>query len=355
MTLGSSHRIEGYAVVQEKCQNCGGGIGELETPHVWNERIVCRSCHAKLQPKSWMRKWTILGCAIVAVGIATFLIVRSVVPSVRDAVPVNAQSNLTSDSAAQQLAKVAAENEMLRQQAVAEAAENEKIRQQIAALTAAPPPPVPAQAPPQSGRLTGSAWLTTNGGASNLMRGLNVAVLTPTIDSRPIVAMALAGIPNLQKEMDFDKSSIAEQKQLDANINESADTDELLKDHENDLAADQARIDRINRLASNPPPTLNLKQAYSFLKDGADTYENGANAIPNVPLVFAGNIVKSGKTNVDGKYIITDVAPGNYYIYALFGSSSMGVDWLVPIQINAGEETTVDLDNDNAATVRNNN
>jgi hypothetical protein len=37
----------------------------------------------------------------------------------------------------------------------------------------------------------------------------------------------------------------------------------------------------------------------------------------------------------------------------MFVSSSMGVDWLVPIRINAGEETTVDLDNDNAATVRN--
>ncbi|MEA2707995.1 MAG: hypothetical protein QOF78_596 [Phycisphaerales bacterium] len=34
----------------ETCANCGERIGELETPHVWNERIVCERCHVKLSP-----------------------------------------------------------------------------------------------------------------------------------------------------------------------------------------------------------------------------------------------------------------------------------------------------------------
>src|SRR5438046_3046945 len=32
----------------EKCANCDATIGNLETPFVWDERIVCRDCHQKL-------------------------------------------------------------------------------------------------------------------------------------------------------------------------------------------------------------------------------------------------------------------------------------------------------------------
>jgi hypothetical protein len=52
--------------MKEKCQNCGCGIGELEIPYVWNERVVCRACYAKLRPKSWMSKWTVIAVGIVA-------------------------------------------------------------------------------------------------------------------------------------------------------------------------------------------------------------------------------------------------------------------------------------------------
>jgi hypothetical protein len=51
----------------EKCLNCGCSIGDLETPYIWNGRVVCRSCYAKLQPKSVVRKWTVLVAACVAV------------------------------------------------------------------------------------------------------------------------------------------------------------------------------------------------------------------------------------------------------------------------------------------------
>ena len=32
----------------EACENCGQPIGSLETPHVWNERVVCAACHQRL-------------------------------------------------------------------------------------------------------------------------------------------------------------------------------------------------------------------------------------------------------------------------------------------------------------------
>jgi hypothetical protein len=32
----------------ERCENCGGKIGKLQTPHVWDNHIVCAECHRKL-------------------------------------------------------------------------------------------------------------------------------------------------------------------------------------------------------------------------------------------------------------------------------------------------------------------
>jgi TM2 domain-containing membrane protein YozV len=36
--------------MSEVCENCGGTIGKLETPYVWQEKVVCAGCHARL---SW--------------------------------------------------------------------------------------------------------------------------------------------------------------------------------------------------------------------------------------------------------------------------------------------------------------
>jgi uncharacterized membrane-anchored protein len=34
----------------ENCQNCGRPIGNLETPHVFQEHIVCPTCYERLKP-----------------------------------------------------------------------------------------------------------------------------------------------------------------------------------------------------------------------------------------------------------------------------------------------------------------
>ena len=32
----------------EICENCGGVIGELETPMIWKDSVVCGTCYKKL-------------------------------------------------------------------------------------------------------------------------------------------------------------------------------------------------------------------------------------------------------------------------------------------------------------------
>jgi hypothetical protein len=69
-------------VAREMCLNCGCAIGDLETPYLWDEHVVCRSCYGKLQPTSRMRKGkALIGFAIVAiialVAVGLFLHSRS--------------------------------------------------------------------------------------------------------------------------------------------------------------------------------------------------------------------------------------------------------------------------------------
>jgi hypothetical protein len=86
--------------VKEKCLNCGCGIGELETPFVWNERVVCRSCFKKLQPKSGMSKGAILAVAIVAIiaivagGTIWLAKSKSQLPSQAESTPVMPQASI---------------------------------------------------------------------------------------------------------------------------------------------------------------------------------------------------------------------------------------------------------------------
>lgn len=32
----------------ERCANCGDKIGNLETPHVWKDKVVCKPCYVRL-------------------------------------------------------------------------------------------------------------------------------------------------------------------------------------------------------------------------------------------------------------------------------------------------------------------
>jgi len=62
----------------ETCENCGRAIGKLETPRVWQDRVVCGECMPRLSgvpqaveltAKRWKRQmligWAIFGAGIV--------------------------------------------------------------------------------------------------------------------------------------------------------------------------------------------------------------------------------------------------------------------------------------------------
>ena len=45
----AAQRDKEVAVATDKCENCGRSIGNLETPHVWQDHVVCADCIKRLE------------------------------------------------------------------------------------------------------------------------------------------------------------------------------------------------------------------------------------------------------------------------------------------------------------------
>jgi hypothetical protein len=64
-------------------------------------------------------------------------------------------------------------------------------------------------------------------------------------------------------------------------------------------------------------------------------------------------LVKEGRTDADGKYVIDAVPEGDYFLHARLKAPSLYVEWLVAVHVAAGSTNKVDLFNENATILRN--
>src|SRR3984957_5681689 len=64
----------------ETCGNCGCDIGRWETPYIWNQNVVCRSCYSKLQLQGGksrgLQPWGALIATITVVAAGICLLIR---------------------------------------------------------------------------------------------------------------------------------------------------------------------------------------------------------------------------------------------------------------------------------------
>lgn len=85
------------------------------------------------------------------------------------------------------------------------------------------------------------------------------------------------------------------------------------------------------------------KNDYFSLTDSIDAIDSAI-----APLVKY-----SAKADVDGKYVLPDVVPGKYHLYARIKTNLAAAYWLVPLEIASGQELSLDLDNTNMRAVEN--
>lgn len=214
------------------------------------------------------------------------------------------------------------------------------------------PVPQAVVAPLKPAKITGAAWLTTNGGSSNLMRGMSIAVLAPRIRCTLVAQKVTPYIPkwralaqSYRKLAADSRNSAAEDATLGVEI--QADDEKSAKEVDARAAQCEGTARRLQRWVQTAQGEMDLADAYKLLKTAS------TDGVVDLPL--SNIIVAEATTNVDGKYVIASVPPGRYYLYGVFGSSTTLVVWLVPVSLVSGQELQVDLYNDNAATIRNSN
>lgn len=62
---------------------------------------------------------------------------------------------------------------------------------------------------------------------------------------------------------------------------------------------------------------------------------------------------QNAKAGIDGKYSISEVSPGSYYLFAQTSNDYYAGYWMVPIVVDGSKPIHVDLDNSNTAEMYN--
>lgn len=70
-------------------------------------------------------------------------------------------------------------------------------------------------------------------------------------------------------------------------------------------------------------------------------------ALPNMSKAVGRDAVKLVKTDVDGKYLMTNIRPGHYCLYAAYTTNFSAAYWLIPVTIAVAEEVKIDFENGN--------
>jgi TolA-binding protein len=185
--------------------------------------------------------------------------------------------------------------------------------------------------------ISGAAWIVRQTGASDVLRGISVWVVRVNLPSSFVINGIEKSIP--WWEQDAKRNQDAAKPYAKGGYIESSDSYKMYMD---DAAKDNEKIQHLRGVERSLPAIIETQKAFDILKDASWV------GVPN----FSAPIVAEGKTDVDGKYTISNLPVGRYYLYASMGDTSPYMDWLIPVQA-VGGSIKIDLYNDNAATLKN--
>ena len=234
--------------------------------------------------------------------------------------------------------------------AAAEAAargREEASREGAATIEAATPDEL-KQATDGGGKVSGAAWTVKNDGTSSLMRGLPVFIVErDTRDVPAVIGVLKTEIDGWQKLADLtNKEADDDRKRADeSGFAELAKFDRESADRE---AADAARYVATVKAIQDTIDSLSGMKTIDR-KHALDLEADKKLIVGGAP---SGAMYGFGKTDVDGKFVIDKVLPGDYYLISDFASATLIIEWIIPVHVDAGGETKIDLDNDNAAYIK---
>jgi hypothetical protein len=230
--------------------------------------------------------------------------------------------------------------------------ENAKLRKENERLRAAVQQRSPQASLPRAGKtyqVNGSAWVVRNNATSDLLRGLQVHLLS---SEAPVGAVA-ASLEQSRKDAKASAERWA-QSAAENRAKAAAEPYGRLKTMYMEFAGEDQAGERkslavvaaIEAASANLKPGVDLARSYGLLQaldeDGVARFAPVARATSQAQAV----------TNADGKFSLSNVTPGRHYLYAIFSSEVMVMEWLQPIEV-VDSDVTVDLYNDNAVRIWN--
>ena len=106
-----------------------------------------------------------------------------------------------------------------------------------------------------------------------------------------------------------------------------------------DISASKTHVTSIKQLMADRPKEEEVAVWYQAMK------QRGAYMGASFAALSLRKSIASTVADVDGKYLLPDVPPGRYYLFAAFDSTAGNADWLIPVEIKPGQELRQDLHN----------
>lgn len=196
------------------------------------------------------------------------------------------------------------------------------------------------------GEISGAAWLENTSGQSDVLRGLTICILRPALkaDVEPYYSEELE---NHQEVLAACRRDLAEPP-LDDPIKEIVRklNIESIPRREREIADIKRRI---LRLPENADVTLTtFADVFASHIDGPLSADVLSMSVGHWMPILKRLLVKGAETGIEGKYLISDVPPGKYYIYAQHrAANGAWVVWCLPITAKQGEVSQINLFNGN--------
>jgi hypothetical protein len=202
-----------------------------------------------------------------------------------------------------------------------------------------------------TGSVTGGAWVINKLGQSNVLRGLEIALLAQYVGAADVADV----LEEAKNRAAFAEGFYLGATKAPQDIKTAADREQAatIAGLANGKRSIQERAKRILALAPKHP--VDLKEVYKIIR--ASGFQGSEfDVVMGDKLwsrVVARLRTKETNTTIDAKYKFADIAGGKYYMYALHSTSQSLVEWLAPIDVEKSGEIAFDFFNGSAVTIAN--
>lgn len=195
---------------------------------------------------------------------------------------------------------------------------------------------------PSSQRAThtikGGAWVVRGTGSSDILRGLHVRLVKPTAKTADVAPVVEAARQSFKRDIE------AETKSRTKVINGATMVDNYPTEIEKRLTKTLAELDLAwsGLSVNNQIPISDLVSIANHQSKTGVPIFNWRRFVEDVA---------SDDTDINGKYEITSIPDGDYFLVSFTNNKVFYIEWAIPVTCHG--DMTIDLNNDNSDRVIN--